>query len=407
MLGCLSVNADSPERLTNRGGEESEIEPVEAEQNGSSESSNNDLGPSSNQAVGSTLASTSARQTREGASDQRQSLANNASRRSLSSSNNAAGSSRRRSSIRNFCKRLGKFFQRRSSSSSSAPTTAYLGFDSRTRLRSEFRQRILGALSSIEPTFVSAGSHTDRHNGEEITSVLRRRRLSERATRGEIISQSDQVWREIQDFAISQQGDVYVYIPYTHLDEALSYLSQILPILSLSLREHQKQEEGLTREEFEELPILKEEEVEDLCITDCSVCFNPMKADEQLVRLPCFEDHVFHKACLWKWLSSHRTCPICRAKVEIPEKEEDCEHCDHCEHCEHEDEHELEHEQEHQGQELASTSTINSHQGSLSHANVRSFEIDNSPNTSRRIFIWSTARSSTPAMLILSRGQRG
>ena len=42
-----------------------------------------------------------------------------------------------------------------------------------------------------------------------------------------------------------------------------------------------------------------------------------MLPGEELVGLPCFEAHVFHKDCLWKWLGSHSTCPLCREKVQV------------------------------------------------------------------------------------------
>ena len=141
------------------------------------------------------------------------------------------------------------------------------------------------------------------------------------ALHGTVVRQSDQVWREIQDFAVNQQGDIYVYIPYTHLNEALNYLSQILPILTVSLNKEQRPK-GLTREEFDALPRItkggeagpsRAAEIPE----DCPVCFNPMLPGEELVGLPCFEDHVFHKDCLWKWLGSHSTCPLCREKVQV------------------------------------------------------------------------------------------
>ena len=211
-----------------------------------------------------------------------------------------------------------------------------------------------------------------------------------------------------------------MYIPYTHLDEALGYLSQILPLLSLSLRQQQQQQQGLTREDFESLPLVEKDCWDSANPLDCPVCFNAMSPEQELVALPCSADHthVFHKSCLWKWLSSHQTCPLCRTKVEIPKAEEEEEGC--CQECCHE------HEHEHRD-ESQNPSTSNAATGSTGDATEAGEGRDRRGNeeeeegmatgqrvtatatttaTPRRIFIWSTSRGATPAMLVLSRGQR-
>ena len=319
MLGCLSLNAETPERS---GAEEAPAaEAPSREEDGTSqryEQVGQD-GP------GGEGASVSQEGGGEGAG--RQVLANNASRRTRSGPTVGAGR-RRAGSVRRFCRRVGKMFASLARRSASSSSTTYIGFYNRNRLRSDFRQRILAAL--LDSRDQSGGA-----DGPSSSTALAQ--SGGAGTRGEIINQGDHVWREIQEFAISQQGDVYVYIPYSVLEEALSYLSQVLPILSLSLRE-QKQE-GLTREEFEELPVIKaaEEEEEDdddgecegcegcegcrIIPEDCSVCFNPMRPEDELVALPCHGNHVFHKSCLWKWLSSHSTCPLCREKVQVTRRE--------------------------------------------------------------------------------------
>ena len=363
---------------------------------------------------------------------------NNASRRG---SDRVSGSSRRRSgSIRRLCRKVGQFFTSRSSSSSrrssaeSAQSSSYLSLDSRNRLRNEFRQRVMAALTSTDPSFVSAGPEGDRVVGLSLRgsgdSSLHQRQSA--ALHGTVIRQSDQVWREIQDFAVNQQGDVYVYIPYTHLNEALNYLSQILPILTVSLNKEQRPQ-GLTREEFDALPRItkggeagpsRAAEIPE----DCPVCFNPMLPGEELVGLPCFEDHVFHKDCLWKWLGSHSTCPLCREKVQVDlqevgdeENEEDGDEgecsegcCDQHHHLQSGDEEEEEEEDPEEGSSSsqAPPAEVQADGGEVGESNpletASVSEIGHGSSATRRIFIWSTARSSSPAILILSRGsQRG
>ena len=441
MLGCLSLHAHSPERVGAREGQG---------ETGPNETNDRASVPAS-QSQGATLAGN--RDIEEDVRSHQQVLASNASRRT---SGGRSIQRRRSGSIRSFCKKLGKLFsgfsRRRSTSSSAAsPPVHHLGLDIRTRLRNEFRQRLLAALSSAGgPTFVTAAGHISSHhshsgllqrneeeNGEnevEVASMLRRRlsnrsRLVRRGSgtgRSETaISESDQIWREIQEFTVSQQGDVYVYIPYTHLDEALGYLSQILPLLSHSLRQQQQQQQhrGLTIEEFDALPVVEDDAWDCSNPLDCPVCFNPMSPEQELVALPCFEDHIFHKSCLWKWLSSHQTCPLCRKEVEIPGKveegaaaeEEECQH-------DHSSLHSHQHEEEGANLPSISTSTVtdDTSDDTSDEGNSPGMAGDEggvTPRTRttttatspRRIFIWSTARGgggSTPAMLILSRGQR-
>eukprot|EP00658_Telonema_sp_P-2_P085441 TRINITY_DN973_c0_g1_i1.p2 TRINITY_DN973_c0_g1~~TRINITY_DN973_c0_g1_i1.p2 ORF type:complete len:115 (+),score=26.84 TRINITY_DN973_c0_g1_i1:466-810(+) len=50
---------------------------------------------------------------------------------------------------------------------------------------------------------------------------------------------------------------------------------------------------------------------------ECAVCHDEFREHELLVRLPC--DHIFHTACILKWMEAHTTCPLCRF---------DCDACD-------------------------------------------------------------------------------
>ncbi|KAI8026065.1 E3 ubiquitin-protein ligase ATL6 [Camellia lanceoleosa] len=47
---------------------------------------------------------------------------------------------------------------------------------------------------------------------------------------------------------------------------------------------------------------------------ECAVCLNEFQDDETLRLIPkC--DHVFHPECIDAWLTSHVTCPVCRADL--------------------------------------------------------------------------------------------
>jgi hypothetical protein len=54
----------------------------------------------------------------------------------------------------------------------------------------------------------------------------------------------------------------------------------------------------------------------------CSVCIGAVHPGEKVRRLPLCK-HLYHVECIDVWLTSHTTCPLCRADVEPPEKNED------------------------------------------------------------------------------------
>lgn len=85
---------------------------------------------------------------------------------------------------------------------------------------------------------------------------------------------------------------------------------------------HYLQRAGLPRTVVETLPVLsyaalkarkmgKEE-------TECSVCLGEFDNCNSVRLLPECE-HAFHRRCIDMWLTSHSTCPVCRAKL-LPEE---------------------------------------------------------------------------------------
>lgn len=42
----------------------------------------------------------------------------------------------------------------------------------------------------------------------------------------------------------------------------------------------------------------------------CVVCLDPFEVGEDAREMPC--NHIFHKHCIYKWLSMNPTCPVCR-----------------------------------------------------------------------------------------------
>ncbi|KAJ6291489.1 hypothetical protein OIU76_023542 [Salix suchowensis] len=50
-------------------------------------------------------------------------------------------------------------------------------------------------------------------------------------------------------------------------------------------------------------------------LIECAVCLSMLEDQEMARSLPNCK-HTFHAECIDKWLSSHSTCPICRAEAE-------------------------------------------------------------------------------------------
>ena len=46
---------------------------------------------------------------------------------------------------------------------------------------------------------------------------------------------------------------------------------------------------------------------------ECSICLTEVNDGEDTILLPC--GHMFHDACVTKWLKIHNTCPLCRFEL--------------------------------------------------------------------------------------------
>ncbi|KAK7351206.1 hypothetical protein VNO77_10486 [Canavalia gladiata] len=79
-----------------------------------------------------------------------------------------------------------------------------------------------------------------------------------------------------------------------------------------------RRQRGLDREIIETFPTFVYSTVKGLKIgratLECAVCLNEFEDDETLRLIPkC--SHVFHPECIDAWLTSHSTCPVCRANL--------------------------------------------------------------------------------------------
>ncbi|XP_059663850.1 RING-H2 finger protein ATL66-like [Cornus florida] len=50
--------------------------------------------------------------------------------------------------------------------------------------------------------------------------------------------------------------------------------------------------------------------------TECSICLD-MFRDEEIVKVLPVCQHAYHSVCVDRWLSTHSTCPLCRASPHV------------------------------------------------------------------------------------------
>lgn len=71
---------------------------------------------------------------------------------------------------------------------------------------------------------------------------------------------------------------------------------------------------AMTDNQLEEIPkaLITAEDI--AAQIQCAICFDDYAQDEADVRkLPC--NHLFHEKCIFPWLKSNATCPVCRARM--------------------------------------------------------------------------------------------
>jgi hypothetical protein len=53
--------------------------------------------------------------------------------------------------------------------------------------------------------------------------------------------------------------------------------------------------------------------------TNCSICLGEIDAEDETMVTPC--GHGFHKECLGTWMHEQMICPVCRARLPVPQEE--------------------------------------------------------------------------------------
>jgi len=50
-------------------------------------------------------------------------------------------------------------------------------------------------------------------------------------------------------------------------------------------------------------------------MTECCICLEEFKDDDEVVPLPCNSNHYFHEACISEHIKTKGQCPLCRAEI--------------------------------------------------------------------------------------------
>lgn len=64
---------------------------------------------------------------------------------------------------------------------------------------------------------------------------------------------------------------------------------------------------------LEKVSVIVEEKDENGKSNECSICFEDFSNDNQASRMPC--SHLFHTRCIYGWLHTRNTCPLCRFEL--------------------------------------------------------------------------------------------
>ncbi|KAK6512759.1 hypothetical protein TWF506_008926 [Arthrobotrys conoides] len=85
-------------------------------------------------------------------------------------------------------------------------------------------------------------------------------------------------------------------------------------ILSQLMDQHQGNAPPPASEEsIRNLPKVKVTKAEVDDGSECVVCQDEFKVDDEVVKLPC--RHIYHEECVTRWLETHDACPICRTPI--------------------------------------------------------------------------------------------
>eukprot|EP00347_Sterkiella_histriomuscorum_P007155 403350055 len=77
-----------------------------------------------------------------------------------------------------------------------------------------------------------------------------------------------------------------------------------------------KVSKGLTKQQFDKIPIKIWKNVKSTDSKTCSICFDEFTKDQKVKVLNGCK-HEYHEGCLGKWLEGEKRCPVCNKEVQV------------------------------------------------------------------------------------------
>ncbi|KAF3339871.1 E3 ubiquitin-protein ligase ATL41-like protein [Carex littledalei] len=108
------------------------------------------------------------------------------------------------------------------------------------------------------------------------------------------------------------------YVRRRHMLQHRRQTSNLLRLTTFNLATSDSPRPGLDRTAISSIPSFQYQKVEadssENSTVDCAVCLSLLEEGDVVRMLPDCR-HVFHVACIDKWLASSASCPVCRSEV--------------------------------------------------------------------------------------------
>lgn len=72
---------------------------------------------------------------------------------------------------------------------------------------------------------------------------------------------------------------------------------------------------SLKKEHFHDVPVKS--------MTECVICMENFKDNDNVAELNCDLRHYFHEKCIEEWLKTKLSCPLCKREVKVGRKPSD------------------------------------------------------------------------------------
>lgn len=52
-------------------------------------------------------------------------------------------------------------------------------------------------------------------------------------------------------------------------------------------------------------------------VVTCAICLQDVLKDEEVIKLSCNENHLFHCSCIAEWAKFNAICPLCKTPIDL------------------------------------------------------------------------------------------